>query len=87
MSKIQVTLDLPDPLAHELSRLGTLDPRTITTILQNAIPAHRIGNLKEARDRIAAANVPVLTMDEINSEVDADRGERRALAQGQGIST
>lgn len=78
---VKIQLELPDPLAQEVARMGLLEPNAMQALLREAVRAKRIERLAEARRNIAAAGVSPLTMEEINSEIEADRAERRAANQ------
>lgn len=82
MTTLQVKLELPDGLAKEASNLGLLEPQALQTMLREAVRRRRIARLTEARERIAAAGVPPLTMEEIQAEIEADRTERRSKRSG-----
>ena len=82
MTMLQVKLDLPEGLAKEASNLGLLEPQALQTMLREAVRRHRIAHLSEARERIAAAGIPPLTMEEIQAEIEADRAERRSKNSG-----
>lgn len=82
MTLLQVKLDLPDGLAKEANNLGLLEPQALQTMLRDAVRRRRIARLTEARERIAAAGIPPLTMEEIQAEIEADRAERRSNNSG-----
>ncbi len=82
MTMLQVKLDLPDNLAKEANNLGLLEPQALQTLLREAVRRRRITRLTEARERIAAAGIPLLTMEEIQAEIEADRAERRSKNSG-----
>ena len=82
MTMLQVKLDLPDGLAKEASNLGLLEPQALQTMLREAVRRRRIARLTEARERVAAAGIPPLTMEEIQAEIEADRAERRSKNGG-----
>lgn len=77
MTTVQITL--PDQLAQEAQRAGLLTPEALERLLREAIERQQgIDELFAAMDRMAAANLPPMTMEEIQAEVDAVRAERRA---------
>ncbi len=82
MTTLQVKLDLPDNLAKEATNLGLLEPQALQTMLCEAVRLRRIARLTEARQRIAAAGIPPMTMDEIQAEIEADRAERHNQNRG-----
>jgi hypothetical protein len=72
MTTLQVKLELPDPLAKEAAIMGLLEPQALQALLREAVRSRR---LAQAREKIAAASVPPLTMEEIQAEIKADRAE------------
>jgi hypothetical protein len=82
MTKLQVKLELPDPLAKEAETMGLLEPQALQALLREAVRSRRIARLAQAREKIAAASVPPLTMEEIQAEIKADRTERRPKNAG-----
>lgn len=77
MTTLQVKLDLPDNLAKEVTSLGLLEPKALIALLRDAVRNRRLARLAEARNKIASAGVPPLTMEEIEAEIETDRAERR----------
>jgi len=82
MTKLQVKLELPDPLAKEAANMGLLEPQALQALLREAVRNRRIARLAEARLKIAASGVPSMTMEEIQAEIEADRTERRPKNAG-----
>ena len=82
MTTLELKLNLPDSLAKEAARMGLLDPDSVQALLREAVRNRRIAKLPEARNKIAAAGIPPMTMEEIQTEIEADRAERRANATG-----
>jgi hypothetical protein len=82
MTTLQVKLDLPDNLAKEATNLGLLEPQALQAMLCEAVRQRRIARLIETRQRIAAAGIPPMTMDEIQAEIEADRAERHNQDRG-----
>lgn len=76
MTKVQV--ELPDTLATEAKAAGLLTSETIERLLREAVRSKAVDELFEMADRLAAANIPPMTMAEIQAEVDAVRKARRA---------
>ncbi len=77
MTTLELKVNLPDNLAQEAARMGLLDPESLQSLLREAVRNRRIAHLAEARQRVAAAGIAPLTMEEIQSEIEADRAERR----------
>lgn len=75
-------INLPDSLAKEAKEAGLLTSQALETMLREAVRSRRIARLVEARRNIAAAGVAPLTMEEIQTEIEADRAERRGKITG-----
>ena len=82
MMTLQVKLDLPDSLAKEASNLGLLEPQALHNMLREAVRRRHIARLTEARERVAATGIPPLTMEKIQTEIEADRAERSGKNDG-----
>ena len=79
MTELKVIL--PDALANEAKAAGLLTPQAIERLLREAVRNKAVNELFEAADRMAAANIPPMTMQEIQAEVDAVRKARRERAR------
>jgi hypothetical protein len=77
---MELTVNLPDTLANEAKAAGLLTPEAIERLLREAVQRNAVNELFEAADRLAAANIPPMTMQEIQAEVDAVRQARRERA-------
>ncbi len=77
MSELKITL--PDALAKDAQAAGLLEPRAIERLLREAIRQRAAGELFEAMDKLAALNLPPMSEDEIQAEIEAVRRERRAI--------
>ncbi len=77
-----LTIDLPDNLAEEAKQAGLLTPSAIETILRETLRGRAIEELFSAADKLTAANLPLMTMDEIQEEVNAVRAQRKQCASG-----
>jgi hypothetical protein len=82
MTTLELKVDLPDRLAQDAVQMGLLEPGSLQVLLREAIRNRRLAQLSEARQRVAAAGIPPMDMDEIQAEVDAYRTERRNQATG-----
>ena len=77
-----VTLELPEDLEREIAKAGLLAPEAVEAIFREQLRRFHLGELlREARE-MAAENIPPMTMEEIQAEVDAVRAERRRRATG-----
>ena len=77
---MELKVNLPDTLANEAKAAGLLTPQAIEHLLREAVRSKAVNELFEAADRMAAANIPPMTMQEIQAEVDAVRKARRERA-------
>ena len=76
MTKIQI--ELPDATAKAASEAGLLTPQALDRLLTDAIKRRQAADsLLSIADRVAAAGVAPMSMDEIDAEVKAVRAERR----------
>jgi hypothetical protein len=80
MTTLELKVDLPDSLANEAKAAGLLNPEAIEAMLRETLRKRRVDELFAAADRIAASNIPPMTMEEIQAEVDAVRKARRERA-------
>lgn len=76
MTRIQI--DLPDATAQAARDAGLLTQEGILRLLNDALRRRQaVDSLLLVADRVAAAGIPPMTMEEINAEVHAARAERR----------
>ena len=71
-------ISLPDSLAKEAREAGLLTPEAIEQMVRETIRRRALGELRQAMDRMAAVEGPVMTPEEIQKEIKAARAERRA---------
>ena len=74
MTKIDLTLDLPDRVARDARDAGLLSPRAMARLLRAEIRRQAAERLLS---RAGRADSP-LSMAELQSEIDAVRRERRS---------
>ncbi len=77
-----LTIDLPDNLAEEAKQAGLLTPNAIENILRETLRRRAVNGLFSAADKLTAAKLPPMTMDEIQQEVNAVRAQRKQRAPG-----
>ena len=77
-----LTIDLPDSLAEEAKQAGLLTPDAIESILRETLRRRAVNGLLTAADKLAMANFPSMTMEEIQEEVNAVRAQRKQRAPG-----
>ena len=79
MTTIQI--ELPDATARAARDAGLLTPQALDRLLTDALKRQQAANaLLSIADRVAAAGVAPMSMNEINAEVKAARAERRRRA-------
>ena len=77
MTRLDIKLELPDNLAKQAKEAGLLEPKALQSMLREAVRNRRIARLAEARNKVAAAGIAPISMEEIQAEIEADRAERR----------
>jgi hypothetical protein len=76
MTKIQI--ELPDDTAQAARDAGLLTPEALERLLTEALRRKQAADsLLSIADRVAAAGIEPMSMEEINAEVKAARAERR----------
>ena len=79
----ELTIKLPDDVAQRAEQAGLLSDSAIQELLEDAMRRQAGRRLLEVVDRIQAAGIEPMSMEEIDAEVKAVRAERRARdAQG-----
>ena len=77
---MELKVNLPDTLASEAKAAGLLTPQAIERLLRAAVRSNAVKELFDTADRMVADNIPPMTMQEIQAEVDAVRTARRERA-------
>ena len=77
-----LTIDLPDNLVKEAKNAGLLAPDAIEAMLRETLRRRAVNGLFTAADKLAAADFPPMTMDEIQEEVNAVRAQKKQRASG-----
>lgn len=76
MTTLQI--ELPDSTARAARAAGLLTPQALDRLLTQALRRREAANsLLAIADRVAAAGIAPMSMQEINAEVKAARSERR----------
>ena len=76
MTTIQI--ELPDATAQAARDAGLLTPQALERMLNDALKRQQAANsLLSIADRVAAAGIEPMSMEEINAEVKAARAQRR----------
>lgn len=74
-----VQIELSDSFAKEAEQAGLLTAEVMERLLREAMRQRAAERLRLAMDRMAEADIPPMTEEEIQAEIDAVRAERRAL--------
>ena len=83
MTTIQI--ELPEATARAARDAGLLTPQTLERLLTDALKRQQAADsLLAIADRVAAAGIAQMPMEEINAEVKAARAQRRQPGQASG---
>ena len=74
----RLTIDLPDSLIEQAEDAGLLSPEAIEAMLREQLKKRHVNELFDAADRLAAVDMPPMSEEDVQAEVDAVRAERRA---------
>jgi hypothetical protein len=78
-----IQIELPDATAQAARDAGLLTPQALDRLLIDAIKRQQAADsLLSIADRVAAASIAPMSMDEITAEVKAAREERKQRARG-----
>ena len=78
-----IEIELPDATAQAARAAGLLTPQALDRLLIDALKRKQAADsLLSIADRVAAADIEPMSMEEINAEVKAARAERRQRASG-----
>lgn len=81
MTTIQI--ELPEATAQAARDAGLLTPQALDRLLTDAIKRQQAADsLLSIAERVAAAGIAPMSMDEINAEIKAARAERQQRAGG-----
>jgi hypothetical protein len=78
----KLVIKLPDEVAQRAKRAGLLTDSAIQELLEDAMRRQAGNRLLEVAERIHAAGIEPMSMEEIDAEVKAVRSERRARQAG-----
>jgi hypothetical protein len=73
MTSVDFKLSLPDQLRKEAEAAGLLSPKAIERLLREEIRRRRMDDFFAAADRLAALDLPLLTVEEIQQEIHLAR--------------
>lgn len=78
-----IEIRLPDELAQRAKNAGLLSDAAIQELLEDAMRRQAGRRLLEVAERIHAAGIEPMSMEEIDAEVKAYRAERRAARENK----
>lgn len=78
MTTLQLKLTLPDELAKQARAAGLLKSEAIVAMLRERLRQQAGEELRAMMDKLAAANLPPMSEEEIQVEIDAVRKARKA---------
>lgn len=73
MTKLQLTVELPDSLAHEAAEAGLLTPRALAQMLRDRVRRDAADKLLAGAERASAAGSQPWSMAELQAEIDSVR--------------
>lgn len=83
MTRIQI--ELPDATAQAAREAGLLTPQALERMLNEALRRKQAADsLLSIADRVAAAGIPPMSIEEIDAEVKAVRAARRQRGSDKG---
>ena len=83
MVAVQIHLQLPDSLAGEAEANRLLTAEAIEELLRSEIRRRQIRRLFDTADKLATLELTPLTPAELESEIQAARGEKRGQLAGR----
>lgn len=80
---VTIEIELSDATAKAAREAGLLTPQVLDRLLNDALARQRaVDAVLSTADRVAAAGVEPMSMEQVNAEVKAARAERRQRAGG-----
>jgi hypothetical protein len=81
MTTLELKLDLPSRLVREAQAAGFLTPEGIKSLFQDALRRKAIDELCAGAERVTAAGIAPMSLEEIQEEVNIVRAARKASAR------
>lgn len=78
MTTLELKVQLPDELAARARNAGLLTEEAIRQLLEDALRRQAGRELRVIMNKLHATDIPPMTEDEIQAEIDAARAERKA---------
>ena len=77
MTTLEIKLSLPDLFAREVKKAGLLNAQAIEALLREAMRKRALNSFLQTAERVAAAGVPPMSEEDIQTEVNIVRKARR----------
>ena len=77
MTTLELKLNLPERLAQDAQAAGLLTPEAVAELLRDELQRRAGERLKESLRKIDQTNLPPLSAQDIQTEIDSVRIERR----------
>jgi hypothetical protein len=77
MTTVQLTLNISDSLAQAARHAGLLKPKAIEHLLREAVRRQDSDAFFYAADQLATLDIPPMSLEEIQAEVNAVRAARK----------
>ena len=77
MTTLELKLNLPERLAQDAQAAGLLTPEAVAELLRDELKRRAGERLKESLRKIDQTNLPPLSEQDIQTEIDSARRERR----------
>jgi hypothetical protein len=80
---LELKLDLSEALAQEAKKKGLLESPAVERMLRDELKRGRVSQLFADADRLAAQDFPPLTEEEVETEIQIARAQRRTTDAGR----
>lgn len=81
MTTLEMRLTLSERLAKEARAAGLLNPKAIEKLLREAVRRQALRQFLSVSDRVAAAGITPMSLEDVQEEVNAVRKARRAAGR------
>ena len=76
MTTLEIKLSLPDKVATDAQAAGLLTSKAIEALIADALRRNAFAEVLSIADRVEAAGIPPMSVEEIDAEIEAYRAER-----------
>ena len=82
MKAVDIRLTLPTDLAEKAEAAGLLTAEALERLIQEEVRRQAMDRFFEIADKLSALDVPQMTDEDVQAEIDAYRAEKRSRAKG-----